>query len=412
MKIVSFHFSIKIIFTLSIIFIAQRSAAQTLDCSFGEPIIKIDFGTTSDAKDINLTALKRYGKSKNSCPTDGNYAFTNYTSDCFAGKWHSLAQDHTLNDANGRFMLVNASERPSTFFMNYIAGLTASKTYELSFWVVNICKYADGCSPTPPNIKVTLLDGDKEITHFLTGAIAQSEQPFWKKFYAEFTMPQNASTIMIKMDDITEGGCGNDFALDDIVFKECKLNKPQIVQVPKPTETLPKPALKITDNPKNVEAVKPIIKPTISPKVQEVKIIEKPKAEVKTIPNIVKEKTISIPKAIATRENAIARKIETEESEMQIELYDNGEIDGDTVTIYHNNVLIVNHAALSAKPIAMKIKVDKNNPHHELVMVADNLGSIPPNTSLMIITANKRRYEVYISSSEQKNAKVVIDLKQ
>jgi hypothetical protein len=45
-------------------------------------------------------------------------------------------------------------------------------------------------------------------------------------------------------------------------------------------------------------------------------------------------------------------------------------------------------------------------------MVANNLGSIPPNTSLMIVTANNKRYEVFISSSEQKNAKIVIELKE
>jgi len=45
-------------------------------------------------------------------------------------------------------------------------------------------------------------------------------------------------------------------------------------------------------------------------------------------------------------------------------------------------------------------------------MVADNLGTIPPNTSVMIITTPSKRYEVFISSSEQKNAKVVFDLKK
>jgi hypothetical protein len=95
---------------------------------------------------------------------------------------------------------------------------------------------------------------------------------------------------------------------------------------------------------------------------------------------------------------------------MIIDLYDNGQIDGDTVTIYHNNVMIVSGAALSEKPISFKIRVDENQPHHELVMVANNLGSIPPNTSLMIIRINGQRYDVFISSSEQKNAKVVIDL--
>ena len=117
-----------------------------------------------------------------------------------------------------------------------------------------------------------------------------------------------------------------------------------------------------------------------------------------------------IPKVIANRENTLAKKIVTEEAEILIELYDNGEIDGDTITVYHNNKLIVNHTGLSLNPITMKIKVDKANPHHEIVMIADNLGSIPPNTSLMIVTANKKRYEIFISSSDQKNAKIIIDL--
>ena len=45
-------------------------------------------------------------------------------------------------------------------------------------------------------------------------------------------------------------------------------------------------------------------------------------------------------------------------------------------------------------------------------MVANNLGSIPPNTSLMYVYAGPQRYEVFISSNEQTNAKVIFDLKQ
>jgi hypothetical protein len=74
--------------------------------------------------------------------------------------------------------------------------------------------------------------------------------------------------------------------------------------------------------------------------------------------------------------------------------------------------LIVSRAGLSKKPISFKIKVDAMQSHHELIMVANNLGSIPPNTSLMVITAGNKRSEVFISSSEQKNAKLVIDLKE
>ena len=67
---------------------------------------------------------------------------------------------------------------------------------------------------------------------------------------------------------------------------------------------------------------------------------------------------------------------------------------------------------LSQEPISVTIAVSPSQPHHEIIMVAENLGSIPPNTSIMIITTAGSRYEVFISSSEQKNAKVVFDLKK
>ncbi len=123
-------------------------------------------------------------------------------------------------------------------------------------------------------------------------------------------------------------------------------------------------------------------------------------------------KIVALPKPIATRENPVIRQINMAAGELLIALYDNGQIDGDTVSIYHNNQLIKSNAALSEKPITIRLKLDEQASHHELIMVAENLGSIPPNTSLMIITAKNKRYEIFISSSEQKNAKVVIDLEK
>jgi hypothetical protein len=108
----------------------------------------------------------------------------------------------------------------------------------------------------------------------------------------------------------------------------------------------------------------------------------------------------------------LIRKIETEAGEIKIAVYDNGVIDGDTVSIYHNNELVRSHMRLSQEPITLNIDIDASQPHHEIIMVADNLGSIPPNTSVMIITTASNRYELNISSSEQKNAKVVFDLKK
>jgi hypothetical protein len=118
---------------------------------------------------------------------------------------------------------------------------------------------------------------------------------------------------------------------------------------------------------------------------------------------------VSVPLPIQTRENPVVKQITTSGEMILLELYDNGEIDGDTVSIYHNNELVVSRAGLSEKPVKFTIKADKDKPHHEVIMVANNLGKIPPNTSLMVITTAGKRYEVFISSSEQKNAKIIFD---
>ena len=94
------------------------------------------------------------------------------------------------------------------------------------------------------------------------------------------------------------------------------------------------------------------------------------------------------------------------QQDVTVKLYDNGEIDGDTISIYYDNKLLLANKGLSATPITVKIKVDDENQVHELVMVAENLGRIPPNTSLMIVDAGDQRFDVRITSTEQKNALV------
>lgn len=116
-----------------------------------------------------------------------------------------------------------------------------------------------------------------------------------------------------------------------------------------------------------------------------------------------------VPDIIKKRENPLVKTIVTSSPDIVIDLYDNGEIDGDTITVYHNNSIIANHKGLSTKPININIKASAEDNHHEFIMVANNLGSIPPNTALMVVKTGGKRYELFISSNEEKNAKVVID---
>jgi hypothetical protein len=119
----------------------------------------------------------------------------------------------------------------------------------------------------------------------------------------------------------------------------------------------------------------------------------------------------STPPELKERENTVAKVIEAEGDEIQVSLYDNGQIDGDTVTVYHNKQVVAWKKGLTHQPIIIKIKVDPNHPRNEIVMVADNLGSIPPNTALMVITIGRQRYEVSLSSDFHKNAAVIVNCK-
>jgi predicted CopG family antitoxin len=125
----------------------------------------------------------------------------------------------------------------------------------------------------------------------------------------------------------------------------------------------------------------------------------------------IKKHVPAVPDVIKERANPLVKTVVTTSPDIKIELYDNGEVDGDTITVYHNNQLVVFKKGLTTNPITINIKATPEETHHELIMVADNLGSIPPNTALMVLTTGGKRYEIFISSDEQRNAKVVIDYK-
>jgi hypothetical protein len=90
-----------------------------------------------------------------------------------------------------------------------------------------------------------------------------------------------------------------------------------------------------------------------------------------------------------------------------IELFDNGEIDGDRVSVYHNNAIIVSNQTLGIKAITLNIHADTTNREHEFVLVAENLGSIPPNSALMRITAGKQIYKLSVNTDMKTNARIV-----
>lgn len=112
------------------------------------------------------------------------------------------------------------------------------------------------------------------------------------------------------------------------------------------------------------------------------------------------------------RENVLVNEIEVESDSLRVSLYDNGEIDGDIISIFYNKQLILNNQKLTHKSIKISLVLDSVQTINEISLFAENLGLIPPNTALMVIDDGKNRYEIRLSSSLEKNATIRIKRKK
>jgi len=108
---------------------------------------------------------------------------------------------------------------------------------------------------------------------------------------------------------------------------------------------------------------------------------------------------------LENREKEVVQTYKLDTSAIKIDLYDNAEIDDDTVSLFLNNTLLLYKKRLTDKPLTISVQAFPGT-EYELMMYADNLGRIPPNTALMIITAGKKRYELRVASSDKKSAVV------
>lgn len=182
--------------------------------------------------------------------------------------------------------------------------------------------------------------------------------------------------------------------------------KPVIVNKPPVTKTNTSPT-KTTTNKPVVKTQKPPVKTTpvvttTKPKTDTVKLKPEIKPVIKTNPTTV----VPRPAVLKNRQNELMKSLTVNSPEVTVKLYDNGEIDDDTISVYLDNKLMLSSKRLTASPLTIKFTIDEENADHELVMVAENLGRIPPNTSLMIVEAGDQRFDVRITSTTQKNAVV------
>ncbi len=117
-------------------------------------------------------------------------------------------------------------------------------------------------------------------------------------------------------------------------------------------------------------------------------------------------------KEFTERQSVVTNEIEVESDSLRVSIYDNGEVDGDIISIFYNKQLILNSQKLTHKSIRIQLLLDSTKVFNDISMFAENLGLIPPNTALMIIDDGKNKYEVGVSSNLQKNATIRIKRKK
>ena len=111
------------------------------------------------------------------------------------------------------------------------------------------------------------------------------------------------------------------------------------------------------------------------------------------------------------RTKNILKRINLTQPTFKVDLYDDGDIDGDIVSVYYNGKVILSNKKLTDKPLSLTLSLDEDKTENELLIYAENEGSIPPNTALMVVTEGNTRTEVRITSDQKKNGVVLFSKK-
>ena len=213
--------------------VSLPGSGQSCAGASGEVIISETFGTGGTRP--SLTGRTTYTLVPNPCPIDGQYTILSSTPDsCFSYLWHALPADHTPGDANGNFLVVNASEKPGEFYSQAVAGLCSGTQYEFSVWGLNMLKPGICSRPLVPDVAIRIETAAGVLVQTVdVGRIGESATSVWQRYATLFTVPANTDGVVVKLiNKQGEGGCGNDLALDDIQLTRCGACPPTPVFLP------------------------------------------------------------------------------------------------------------------------------------------------------------------------------------
>jgi hypothetical protein len=168
-----------------------------------------------------------------------------------------------------------------------------------------------------------------------------------------------------------------------------QLKKPDVVQVSQKSDQL---ITNKTEEQKNISAVS----------------LNKPVSQQKEMVMAAKE----LPTIVAGRKNETMQDIYFKNDSLILSLYDNGIVDGDTVSVFINGENIISKQKLKESAIKKTIYIAASSDSVQLVLFAENLGTIPPNTGLLTVRDGDDVYQVRFSADLQKNASIILRRKK
>ena len=127
---------------------------------------------------------------------------------------------------------------------------------------------------------------------------------------------------------------------------------------------------------------------------------------------VIRQDSLKIVESFVKRKAVLNRELLVESDSVRLSFYGNGEIDGDSISVFVNHELVLSHQELAAKAFNIYLHLDSTRELTEISMFAENLGRLPPNTALMVVTDGKNRYEVFLSSSLTENATIELRRKR
>ena len=195
------------------------------------------------------------------------------------------------------------------------------------------------------------------------------------------------------------------------------LAKSNMKPVVKPASVAPKPepVVVIAAAPKPEKKTPPPPPPPPKPEPEKKPVVVAVQPQPKPTPHPVTIVAPSIVQGAAEIEKRVTKSDQSfyfESDSLLLTLYDNGEVDGDTVTVLMNGNVIFSKVGLTTNANSKTIYITSDMDSVKLVMYAENLGSIPPNTGLLIVNDGEKRYDVRFSADLKTNAAIVLRRKK